>query len=113
MSKDNRSILSGYIYQRHLENAIADIITLADKVECFKIGKTGMAIEDRFAEPDYNGVYDDIDEVYSSTDSEKVSQMEADLIEEFKDYFNCDNKRTTDKDEMADSDEYHVYVVWK
>lgn len=112
MTNNNKSVLSEYLYQRNLGNAIENIKSLAAKVKNFKIGKTGETLDERHGEPDYNGVYDEIDEVYSSKDPELVSRMEADLIEEFKDHPNCDNTRTTDKDEMAESDEYSVYVVW-
>lgn len=112
MANNNTSVLSAYIYQRQLESATDYMKSLAAKVKHFKIGKTGMTLDERYGEPDYNGVYDDIDEIYSSADSEMVSRMEADMIEEFKDYPNCDNIRTTDRDEMTDSGKYSVYVVW-
>ena len=105
--------MSDYLqYQRDLRSAKLAISSLANRVKNFKIGKTGMSIENRFSEPDYNGVYDDIDSVYSSDDFDFVSRMEADLIEEFKDNMKCDNIRTTDQDDMTDSEEYFVYVVW-
>ena len=114
MGQNGKSVLADYIkYQRELNNAKIAINSLAVRVENFKIGKTGMTIEDRFAEPDYDGVYDDIDTVFTSDDPDEVSRMEADLIEEFKGHANCDNIRTTEKDEMTESDEYSVYVVWK
>lgn len=99
-------------YQRDLKSAKTTISSIANRAENFKIGKTGMSIENRFGEPDYNGVYDEICSVYSSEDPDFVSRMEADLIEEFKNNKKCDNIRTTDQDDMADSEEYSVYVVW-
>ena len=55
-----------------------------------------MTVKDRFAEPDYDGEYDDIDTVFTSEDPDEVNRMEADLIEAFKGYANCDKVRTTD-----------------
>lgn len=105
--------LADYIqYQRDLNDAKKEIGSLANRVESFKIGKTGKTKEERFSEPDYDGVYDDIEVVYTSQDADFVSKMEADLIEEFQGNPKCDNIRTTDKDEMSESKEYSVYVVW-
>jgi len=105
--------IANYIqYQCDLNAAKGAIGLLANHVKNFKIGKTGKTKEERFSESDYNGVYDDIDVVYTSQDSDFVSRMEADLIEEFQDNPKCDNIRTTDKDEMSESDKYSVYVVW-
>lgn len=99
-------------YQQDFKSAKAAISSIASRAKSFKIGKTGMSIEDRFGEPDYNGVYDEIHSVYSSDDQDFASRMEADLIGEFKDNQKCDNVRTTDKDDMTDSEKYSVYVVW-
>lgn len=82
----------------------------------FKIGKSGMTAEERFSEPDYNGVYDDIKVVYKSTSADNVSKMEAALIEYFKNNKKCDNikdGKCSVNDSMTDSDEYIVYVVYK
>ena len=82
----------------------------------FKIGKSGMTAEERFNEPDYNGEYDGIVEVYESTSADNVSKMEASLIDCFKNNEKCDNVKDGDSsvnDTMATSSEYIVYVVYK
>ena len=82
----------------------------------FKIGKSGMTAEERFSEPDYNGEYDGIVEVYANQSADNVSQMEASLINYFRDNKKCDNDKDGDSsvnDTMASSSEYIVYVVYK
>ena len=82
----------------------------------FKIGKSGMTAEERFNEPDYNGEYDGIVEVYESTSADNVSKMEASLIDCFKNNEKCDNVKDGDSsvnDTMTSSSVYIVYVVYK
>lgn len=82
----------------------------------FKIGKSGMTAEERFSEPDYNGEYDGIVEVYANQSADNVSQMEASLINYFRDNKKCDNDKdgySSVNDTMASSSEYIVYVVYK
>ena len=96
---------------------IANYITdSAKNWSSFKIGKSGKSAEERFSEPDYNGEYDGIVEVYASQSADNVSQMEASLIEYFKNHEKCDNIKDGDSsvnDTMASSSEYIVYVVYK
>ena len=92
------------------------IFDYAKNWSSFKIGKSGMTAEERFSEPDYNGEYDGIVEVYASSSADNVSRMEASLIECFKNYEKCDNIKDGDSsvnDTMASSSEYIVYVVYK
>lgn len=114
-SKNNKmKKLSEYMkYQKDLKHAKDDVSVFIKNAENFKIGKTGKTTEERFAEPDYNGLYDNIVPIFSSGDADTISRMEADLISEFKDDPKCDNERTTDQDDMADSDKYIVYLIWK
>ena len=92
------------------------IASCAKDWNSFKIGKSGMTAEERFSEPDYNGVYDDIMVVYESSFADNVSKMEASLIKCFIDNEKCENIKDGEgsvNDTMADSDEYIVYVVYK
>lgn len=93
-----------------------DIMDSAKNWSSFKIGKSGMTAEERFSEPDYNGVFDNIKVVYKSTSADNVSKMEAALIEYLKNNKKCDNikdGKCSVNDSMTDSDEYIVYVVYK
>lgn len=92
------------------------IFDYAKNWSSFKIGKSGMTAEERFSEPDYNGEYDGIVEVYASSSADNISRMEASLIECFKNHEKCDNIKDGDSsasDTMASSSEYIVYVVYK
>ena len=92
-----------------------DILNSTKNWSSFKIGKSGMTAEERFSEPNYNGVYDDIKVVYESPSADNVSKMEAALIEYLKNNKKCDNIKDgkgSVNDTMADSDEYIVYVVY-
>ena len=92
------------------------IIDSAKNWSNFKIGKSGMTAEERFSEPDYNGTYDNIQVVYESSSADHVSQIEAILIDCFKNNEKCDNVKDGDSsvnDTMASSSEYIVYVVYK
>ena len=92
------------------------IFDCAKNWSSFKIGKSGMTAEERFSEPDYNGEYDGIVEVYANQSADNVSQMEASLINYFRDNKKCDNDKDGDSsasDTMTSSSEYIVYVVYK
>ena len=93
-----------------------EIQGLAENWSSFKIGKSGVTAEERFSEPDYNGIYNDIMVVYESSSADNVSKMEASLIDFFKDNEKCENIKDGDgsvKDTMVPSKEYIVYVVYK
>lgn len=95
------------------KNYVSTVVPMCKK---FKIGKTGESLEDRKNQPDYSGTYDHIEEVYQSSSKDKVSEMEAYLIDEFEHLDKCMNKKDGDdslKDTMADASVYRAYVVWK
>ena len=109
--KDGELMHSGDVMQ-----IASDIMASAENWSSFKIGKSGMTAEERFCEPDYNGEYDGIEVVYESPSAYNVSQMEASLINFFKNNGKCDNIKDGEgsvNDTMADSDKYIVYVVYK
>ena len=88
-----------------------------DKCTSFKIGKTGMTLEERGNSPDYAGKYKWIKQLYESSDPDDVSQMEAHLINHYINYSKCDNEKngvSSIHDEMKDGAEnYYVYIVWR
>ena len=88
-----------------------------DKCTSFKIGKTGMTLEERGNSPDYANKYRWIQEVFVSKDPNEVSQMEAHLINHYINYSKCDNEKdgvSSIHDEMKDgADKYYVYIVWR
>ena len=117
---ENKSVLEGLSrqikYQRLKESIRVAIASSIFDVNHFKIGKTGQTIDDRFNKSTYKDDYKGIIPLHTSEDPDEISQLEADLIEEFKSNSKydsiCDNERTTDKDEMKDSDSYALYMVW-
>lgn len=81
----------------------------------FKLGKTGETIQDRGNQPDYQD-YDNIQSLVASNSSALISTLEKKYINMFKDYPKNDNDKDGRQslfDKMADSEEYHLYVVWK
>lgn len=88
-----------------------------DKCTSFKIGKTGMTLEERGNSSDYASKYKWIQEVFASKDPTEVSQMEAHLINHYINYSKCDNEKngvSSIHDEIKDgADKYYVYIVWK
>ena len=88
-----------------------------DKCTSFKIGKTGMTLEERGNSPDYADKYKWIQEVFASKDPNEVSQMEAHLINHYINYSKCDNEKngvSSIHDEMKDgAEKYYVYIVWR
>lgn len=88
-----------------------------DKCTSFKIGKTGMTLEERGNSPDYANKYRWIQEVFASKDPNEVSQMEAHLINHYINYSKCDNEKngvSSIHDHMADdATNYYVYIVWR
>ena len=88
-----------------------------DKCTSFKIGKTGMTLEERGNSPDYADKYKWIQEVFASNDPGEVSQMEAYLINTYIVYDRCDNEKNgaaSIYDKMADdATKYYVYIVWR
>lgn len=88
-----------------------------DKCTSFKIGKTGMTLEERGNSSDYASKYKWIQEVFASKDPTEVSQMEAHLINTYINWACCDNEKdgaASIYDHMADdATKYYVYIVWK
>ena len=88
-----------------------------DKCTSFKIGKTGMTLEERGNSPDYANKYRWIQEVFASKDPNEVSQMEAHLINHYINWACCDNKKdgaASIYDHMSDdATKYYVYIVWR
>lgn len=88
-----------------------------DKCTSFKIGKTGMTLEERGNSPDYANKYRWIQEVFASKDPNEVSQMEAHLINTYINWARCDNEKdgaASIYDHMSDdATKYYVYIVWK
>lgn len=88
-----------------------------DKCTSFKIGKTGMTLEERGNLPDYANKYRWIQEVFASKDPNEVSQMEAHLINTYINWACCDNKKdgaASIYDHMSDdATKYYVYIVWR
>lgn len=104
------------IYNNPLEKAAARIKEIRQTCSVYKIGKTGMLLEERLKEPDYNGVYDAIEPVYESNSKEMCSYAEAHLIDAFIDDSKCNNEKDGEHsigDEMKDNPPYYVYVVSK
>ena len=88
-----------------------------DKCTSFKIGKTGMTLEERGNSSDYASKYKWIQEVFASKDPTEVSQMEAHLINTYINWACCDNEKdgaASIYDHMSDdATKYYVYIVWR
>ena len=101
------------------ELAKRKVQSIIKKCSSFKIGKTGMEpYTERLNEPDYSQDYKftNIDSAFRTRDKDEVSDMEAYLIDTFKDDPKCENVKDGDasfNDNMADADIYTTYVVWK
>lgn len=114
----NKSVLKGlpetFKYQQLKKRLSLAIATSVNDVERFKIGKTGQTIDDRYSKSTYKDEYKGIVSIYTSENPDEISRLEADLNKEFKKHPKCDNDRTTEKDDMTDSEgEYTLYIVWK
>ena len=82
-----------------------------DACSSFKIGKTGQKLEDRFKE--YENEYDNIEEIYSSSNKTLIDDLEKWLITYFQEYSpGCDNEQNGGGD-MDISDMYRIYIVIK
>lgn len=97
---------------KEIEDYINDI---AKDCKHFKVGKTGETVQDRGNQPDYQE-YDNIQSLFASSSSEFISTLEMKYINRFKDHPKNDNDKDGRQslfDNMADSEEYHLYIVWK
>ena len=96
--------------------ALSRARSVVDNCSNFKIGKTGETLAERFAQPDYNGVYQHIDTLYSSDFKIDVDDMERDLLLKYITHPKCDNMKdglTSHSDTMRDgAEKYQVYIVW-
>lgn len=91
------------------------INVIAQGCKHFKVGKTGETIQDRGNQPDYQE-YDNIQSLFASNSSALISTLEKEYINMFNDHPKNDNDKDGKQslfDKMADSEEYHLYVVWK
>ena len=88
-----------------------------DKCTSFKIGKTGMTLEERGNSSDYASKYKWIEPLYESSNPNDVSRIEAHLINTYINWACCDNEKdgvSSIHDEMKDgAEKYYVYIVWK
>ena len=102
--------------QCETDREVIDVIdTIAARCSHFKVGKTGESIQDRGNQPDYQD-YDYIQSLFSNSSKSLVSELESLFINKFKKYRNNDNDKDgaqSINDQMKDSGEYHLYVVWK
>lgn len=100
------------VTEKEIENYISEI---AKDCKHFKVGKTGESIQDRGNQPDYQD-YDNIQSLFVSNSSAIISALEKKYINSFKDYLNNDNDKDGRQslfDKMTNSNEYHLYIVWK
>lgn len=103
-------------FKEDVRYIVSKINSLEIRWSHFKIGKTGNTVEERSVEPDYINDYDGIIELYISSSKQLVSDMEAALIDSFKNDPKCDNGKGGKQslnDKMADSNKYLVYLVFK
>ena len=108
--------LNQWVFENAKATAKAGVSCVVPLCMKIKIGKTGQKLEDRKNQLDYKDTYDNIEDVYQTSSKDEASEMEAYLIDEFEYFEKCQNKKDGDhslNDEMADSDTYYVYVVWK
>jgi hypothetical protein len=100
---------------RYISEIKEAINTIAIKCSHFKIGKTGETIEERGNQPDYQK-YDSIQCLYTDISDEFISMLEKIFIDDFIDHPNNDNEKDGGQsmnDNMTESSEYHLYIVWK
>ena len=104
------------IHTNVLREAQKKVSVISSKVKSFKIGKTGMSLEDRLSEPDYNGKYDHILPLIKGTNPDIISGYESSLIDAFIEEEKCDNDKNgnqSEGDRMVDAKYYYVYLVWR
>lgn len=113
---ENKSVLEGcseeFKYLKLKERIRQSIASSAFAYNHFKIGKTGQTLDDRYNNSSYKVDYNGISPLHVSENPDEISQLEADLIENFIGDPKCDNDRTTDKDDMTSSERYTLYLVW-
>lgn len=82
---------------------------ISERFTNFKIGKTGLSLEDRLQ--DYGDEFKRITEVCNSTNRSKIDELEKDLIEFAKKFRNNENDQGGGG-AMTKSFCYRVYIVW-
>lgn len=106
----------GITFDSILEASIYRLQLLVKDAKSFKIGKTSQKLADRRDQLDYRNVYPNIKAIFTSSTKELVDVAEAEIIDACIDDSKCDNEKDGTKnlnDTMAESQNYHVYVVWR
>jgi hypothetical protein len=99
-----------------LRDAKKKVSVISSKAESFKIGKTGMALEERLSKPDYAGKYNHIVSLIKGTNPDIISNYESSLIDTFIEEEKCDNEKDgsqSEGDRMVEAKYYYVYLVWR
>lgn len=98
------------------QNAKMQVEEVIKNCKSFKIGKTGQDLNERF-HGGYADMYKGIKQIISSSDPEKVSDIEAYLINSYKNDNRCDNEKDGSSsiyDDMKEgAQKYYVYIVWR
>ena len=111
---DNMPVNSVFEGQRRVAKQMVSV--LIRNAKSFKIGKTGMSLEERFGQEDYANTYTNIAPIVKDSNPETISMYESKLIDSFINDPKCDNRKDgtrSEGDQMANSDFYYVYVVWR
>ena len=93
-----------------LKNYKAKIEQIAQKATRFKIGETGLSLNQRLKA--YNKTYQKILPITRSVHRDKIDAIEAKLIAHFINHPKCDNLNTGSAGEMTESALYRIYVVF-
>ena len=105
------------MYFGRMRKVLDHLNDVVDKCTSFKIGKTSD-VDERFNAPDYRDKYSHIKVLFSSKSKVLVGYMESVLIDEclLSVPNKCDNEKggaESLNDQMPNSQEYYVYVVWR
>ena len=106
----------GLTFDSLLGASLFRLAIIIKKSTSFKIGKTGLSPEERRNKPDYKDVYPNITSLFSNKNRDLVSLAESEIINNVINDPKCDNKKDGRKslnDNMSESDNYCVYVVWR
>lgn len=101
---------------KQMRQAVKKVAVIAENAQSFKIGKTGIGLDERLAEPDYDGVYKHIVALVRDSNPDVISDYESALIDRFLENEKCDNKKDgeqSENDTMAKANAYYVYLVWR
>lgn len=106
----------GLSFDSLLGASLFRLALIIKKSTSFKIGKTGLSSEERRNKPDYKDIYPNITPLFTNKNKDLVSLAESEIINNVINEPKCDNKKDGDQslnDNMADSENYMVYVVWR